>query len=105
MKAPAGLFLLIVIGAAVAVAGIVFVVLGFKAWIKKDLRLPSGSAMAPPSVMVVGEASAVVTGNRFPNLALKESVGKEAVSHPMLTDRGGGVWTIDAWRSFPKFVT
>ncbi|MBG6189081.1 hypothetical protein IWX64_000001, partial [Arthrobacter sp. CAN_A212] len=33
--------------------------------------------------------SAVLTGNRFPNLALKESVGKVAVSHPMLTDRGG----------------
>ncbi|MBG6190891.1 hypothetical protein IWX64_001845, partial [Arthrobacter sp. CAN_A212] len=31
--------------------------------------------------------SAVLTGNRFPNLALKESVGKVAVSHPMLTDR------------------
>jgi hypothetical protein len=40
MKAPGGPFLLIAIGAAVAVVGIVFVVLGFKASFKKDLRLP-----------------------------------------------------------------
>jgi hypothetical protein len=51
MKAPGGAFLLIAIGAAVAVVGIVFVVLGCKASFKKDLRLP-------PS----GTGRSVVTG-------------------------------------------
>jgi hypothetical protein len=53
MKAPGGPFLLIVIGAAVAVAvaGIVFVVFGCKASFKKDLRLPTS-----------GTGRSVVTG-------------------------------------------
>ena len=51
IKAPGGAFLLIAIGAAVAVVGLVFVVLGVKGSFKKDLRLP-------PS----GIARSVVTG-------------------------------------------
>jgi hypothetical protein len=51
IKAPGGAFLLIIIGAAIAVAGIVFVVLGVKGSFKKDLRLPSS-----------GTARSVVTG-------------------------------------------
>jgi uncharacterized membrane protein len=51
MKAPGGAFLLMIIGAAIAVAGLVFVVLGFKGSFKKDLQLP-------PS----GTARSVVTG-------------------------------------------
>lgn len=51
MKAPGGAFLLIAIGAAVAVVGIVFVVLGCKASFRKDLRLPSS-----------GTGRSVVTG-------------------------------------------
>ena len=51
IKAPGGAFLLITIGAAIAIAGIVFVVLGVKGSFKKDLRLP-------PS----GTARSVVTG-------------------------------------------
>ncbi|WP_346425579.1 DUF1206 domain-containing protein [Pseudarthrobacter sulfonivorans] len=51
IKAPGGAFLLIAIGAAIAVAGLVFVVLGVKGSFKKDLRLP-------PS----GTARSVVTG-------------------------------------------
>jgi hypothetical protein len=51
IKAPGGAFLLIAIGAAIAVVGLVFVVLGVKGSFKKDLRLP-------PS----GIARSVVTG-------------------------------------------
>ena len=51
IKAPGGAFLLIAIGAAIAIAGLVFVVLGVKGSFKKDLRLP-------PS----GTARSVVTG-------------------------------------------
>jgi hypothetical protein len=51
IKAPGGAFLLIAIGAATAIAGLVFVVLGVKGSFKKDLRLP-------PS----GTARTVVTG-------------------------------------------
>lgn len=51
MKAPGGSVLLIVIGAGIAVAGLVFVVLGVKGSFKKDLRLPSS-----------GTGRAVVTG-------------------------------------------
>lgn len=51
IKAPGGAFLLIAIGAAIAIAGLVFVVLGVKRSFKKDLRLP-------PS----GTARSVVTG-------------------------------------------
>lgn len=51
IKAPGGAFLLIGIGAAVAIAGLVFVVLGVKGSFKKDLRLP-------PS----GTARSVITG-------------------------------------------
>jgi hypothetical protein len=51
IKAPGGAFLLIAIGAAIAVVGLVFVVLGVKGSFKKDLRLPSS-----------GTARSVVTG-------------------------------------------
>jgi len=51
MKAPGGAFLLIATGAGIAIAGIVFVVLGCKASFKKDLRLPSS-----------GTGRSVVTG-------------------------------------------
>ena len=51
IKAPGGTFLLIAIGAAIAIAGLVFVVLGVKGSFKKELRLP-------PS----GTARSVVTG-------------------------------------------
>jgi hypothetical protein len=51
MKAPGGSVLLIVIGAGIAVAGLVFVVRGVKGSFKKDLRLPSS-----------GTGRAVVTG-------------------------------------------
>lgn len=51
IAAPGGAFLLIAIGAAIAIAGLVFVVLGVKGSFKKDLRLP-------PS----GTARSVVTG-------------------------------------------
>ena len=51
IKAPGGAFLLIIIGAAIAGAGLVFVVLGLKGSFKKDLSLP-------PS----GTARSVVTG-------------------------------------------
>ena len=51
IKAPGGAVLLIAIGAAIAVAGLVFVVLGVKGSFKKDLRLPSS-----------GTARSVVTG-------------------------------------------
>lgn len=51
IKAPGGAILLIAIGAAIAVAGLVFVVRGVKGSFKKDLRLP-------PS----GTARSVVTG-------------------------------------------
>jgi hypothetical protein len=51
IKAPGGAFLLIIIGAAIAVVGIVFVVLGLKGSFKKDLLLP-------PS----GTGRSVVTG-------------------------------------------
>jgi hypothetical protein len=51
IKAPGGAILLIVIGAAIAIAGLVFVVRGVKGSFKKDLRLP-------PS----GTARSVVTG-------------------------------------------
>lgn len=51
IKAPGGAFLLIAIGAAIAIAGLVFVVLGVKGSFKKELRLP-------PS----GTARSVVTG-------------------------------------------
>lgn len=51
IKAPGGAFLLIAIGAATAIAGLVFVVLGVKGSFKKELRLP------PP-----GTARSVVTG-------------------------------------------
>jgi Domain of Unknown Function (DUF1206) len=51
IKAPGGAFLLIAVGAAIAIAGLVFVVLGVKGSFKKELRLP-------PS----GTARSVVTG-------------------------------------------
>jgi hypothetical protein len=51
IKAPGGAFLLIAIGAAIAVAGFVFVVLGVKGSFKKELRLPAS-----------GTARSVVTG-------------------------------------------
>ncbi len=51
MKAPGGAVLLIAVGAAIAIAGLVFVVLGVKGSFKKDLRLPSS-----------GTARSVVTG-------------------------------------------
>jgi hypothetical protein len=51
IKAPGGAFLLIAIGAAIAIAGLVFVVLGVKGSFKKELQLP-------PS----GTARSVVTG-------------------------------------------
>lgn len=51
IKAPGGAFLLIAVGAAIAIAGLVFVVLGVKGSFKKELRLP------PP-----GTARSVVTG-------------------------------------------
>jgi hypothetical protein len=51
IKAPGGAFLLIAIGAAIAIAGLVFVVLGVKRSFKKELRLPSS-----------GTARSVVTG-------------------------------------------
>ncbi|MGY2744017.1 DUF1206 domain-containing protein [Arthrobacter sp. UYCu723] len=51
MKAPGGSVLLIAIGAGIAAAGLVFVVLGVKGSFKKDLRLP-------PS----GTGRSVVTG-------------------------------------------
>ncbi len=51
IKAPGGAFLLIAIGAATAIAGLVFLVLGAKRSFMKDLRLP-------PS----GTARSVVTG-------------------------------------------
>jgi hypothetical protein len=40
IKAPGGAFLLIAIGVAIAIAGLVFVVLGVKGSFKKELRLP-----------------------------------------------------------------
>lgn len=51
IKAPGGAFLLIAIGVAVAIAGLVFVVLGIKGSFKKELRLPHS-----------GPARSVVTG-------------------------------------------
>jgi hypothetical protein len=51
IKAPGGAILLIIIGAAIALAGLVFVVLGLKGSFKKDLRLPSS-----------GTARSIVTG-------------------------------------------
>jgi hypothetical protein len=51
IKAPGGAVLLIAIGAAIAIAGLVFVVLGVKGSFKKELQLP-------PS----GTARSVVTG-------------------------------------------
>lgn len=51
IKAPGGAFLLIAVGAAIAIAGLVFVALGVKGSFKKELRLP-------PS----GTARSVVTG-------------------------------------------
>ena len=51
IKASGGAFLLIAVGAAIAIAGLVFVVLGVKGSFKKELRLP-------PS----GTARSVVTG-------------------------------------------
>jgi hypothetical protein len=51
IKAPGGAILLIAMGVAIAIAGIVFVVLGVKGSFKKDLRLP-------PS----GTARSIVTG-------------------------------------------
>ena len=51
IKAPGGAFLLIAVGAAIGIAGLVFVVLGVKGSFKKELRLP-------PS----GTARSVVTG-------------------------------------------
>jgi hypothetical protein len=51
IKAPGGAILLIAMGVAIAIAGIVFVVLGVKGSFKKDLRLP-------PSVT----ARSIVTG-------------------------------------------
>lgn len=44
LKAPGGLLLLVVIGAAIAVTGIVFVVLGFRKAFKKHLRMPPSPA-------------------------------------------------------------
>ncbi|CAH0148024.1 hypothetical protein SRABI83_00640 [Arthrobacter sp. Bi83] len=51
IKAPGGAVLLIAIGAAIAIGGLVFVVLGVKGSFKKELRLPSS-----------GTARSVVTG-------------------------------------------
>ena len=43
IQAPGGAVLLVVIGAAVAIAGVVFAVRGFRTSFKKDLRLPAAS--------------------------------------------------------------
>lgn len=43
IQAPGGAVLLVVVGAAVAVAGVVFAVRGFRRSFEKDLRLPSPS--------------------------------------------------------------
>ena len=59
IKAPGGAFLLIAIGVAIAIAGLVFVVRGVKGSFKKDLRLPpSGTARsAVTGLGVVGYAA------------------------------------------------
>ncbi len=61
MKAPGGSFLLIVIGVAIAVVGVVFMVLGVKASFKKDLRLPS-SGTGRTIVTGLGVAGYVAEG-------------------------------------------
>ena len=45
MKAPFGMFLLIAIGAGIAITGIVFAVRGFRQTFKKDLSLSSNQAV------------------------------------------------------------
>lgn len=61
MQAPGGVFILVVIGAAVAVTGIIYAILGFRKSFIKYLRLPS-SRREQTAVKVLGVAGYAAKG-------------------------------------------
>jgi hypothetical protein len=61
MNAPGGVFILVVIGAAVAVTGIIYAILGFRKSFIKYLRLPSADT-ARTAVKVLGVAGYAAKG-------------------------------------------
>ena len=61
MKAPGGVLLLVLIGAAVAVAGIIYAVRGFRKSFEKHIRLPSSHG-ARKAVKVLGMAGYAAKG-------------------------------------------